>query len=209
MCIWPQESSCATSQNAQDFPLRLVILKCIIPLIILILCHFTISFYHLFLKLLVQELFYSFNFCFLQLCLRSSPLPAVWVRSCPWTRPTSHIFILHGQQITEDDLRLNRPPYRREREKKNSPRQNITVNSLTLQGRPKKQISFVGARWLLAAVGNAAHAFVFMHIATNMVLGLRERVGEWIREEEKSVSVRGRNRERITDDESVTKGDGC
>ena len=55
---------------------------------------------------------------------------------------------------------------------------NITVNSLTLQGRPKKQISFVGARWLLAAVGDAAHAFVFMRIATNMVLGLRERVGE-------------------------------
>lgn len=24
MCIWPQESTCATSQNAQDFPLRLV-----------------------------------------------------------------------------------------------------------------------------------------------------------------------------------------
>lgn len=150
MCIWPQESSCATSQNAQDFPLRLVILKCIIPLIILILCHFTISFYHLFLKLLVQELFYSFNFCFLQLCLRSSPLPAVWVRSCPWTRPTSHIFILHGQQITEDDLRLNRPPYRREREKKNSPRQNITVNSLTLQGRPKKADKLC---WCEVAVG--------------------------------------------------------
>lgn len=59
----------------------------------------------------------------------------------------------------------------REREEKNSPRQNINVYSLILQGRPKKQISFAGARWLLAAVGDAAHTFVFMHTATKHGFG--------------------------------------
>lgn len=81
----------------------------------------------------------------------------------------------------------------------------MNVYSLILQGRPKKQIGFVGARGLLAAVGNAAHAFVFIHAATKVVLGLRERVSKWIREGEKSESASETETERIRGDESVTK----
>lgn len=48
---------------------------------------------------------------------QSPPPLATGVQSRPWTRLTSHIFILHRQQITEDDLRLIYPPYRRGKRK--------------------------------------------------------------------------------------------
>lgn len=38
----------------------------------------------------------------------------------------------------------------------------MNVYSLVLQGQPKKQIRIVGARWLVAAAGEAEHAFVSM-----------------------------------------------
>ena len=60
-------------------------------------------------------------------------------------------------------------------------------------------MSFVCAWWLQAAVKVAA--FVFMHMAYETIQGLRESENERVGEK----SIRNRKRERIKDDESLTK----
>lgn len=60
--------------------------------------------------------------------------------------------------------------------------------------------------WLLAAVGDTAHAFVFMHTATNMVFGPEGASQRMNKRGERKKTECVRDRERIKrDDESVTE----
>lgn len=104
-----------------------------------------------------------------------SPLPlrAAGVQSCPWTRPTSYIFILHRRQITEDNLQLNCPPYRRG--KKNfSPakHERLFTHSPRTAGKADKLC------WCEVAVGGSWGCGHTLLSSWTQFWPLRERVGE-------------------------------